>query len=176
MMRREILKPAIFVFLLILVYSCHSGDNGPVKPVGPGKDEMADLNRYMVQKDREIIQSYIERKKLEMKESPTGLWYMITAPGTGEQLKENDRISMNYECDLLDGTRCYSSDTLGVKEVIIGKSKVEQGLNEGLKLLKRGSEAVFIIPPFLAYGLLGDGKKIPPRAIIIYKISIGNKK
>jgi len=39
-------------------------------------------------------------------------------------------------------------------------------------MLKPGGEAIFIIPPFLAYGLIGDGGKIPPRAIIIYDVSI----
>ncbi len=176
MARCDIIKPGLLIFSLIFVYSCHNGNNRQITPAGPGKDEMVDLNRYMVQKDREIIQSYIERKKLNMKESPSGLWYMIVSPGNGGNLKENDRIFMNYECDLLDGTRCYSSDTLGIKEIAIGKSKIERGLTEGLKLMKRGSEAIFILPPFLAYGLLGDGKKIPPRAIIIYKISILEKK
>ena len=33
---------------------------------------MADLNRYMVRKDRERIQNYIERKNLKMTETSTG--------------------------------------------------------------------------------------------------------
>ena len=31
---------------------------------------MAELNRYMVQKDRERIENYIDRKNLKMTESP----------------------------------------------------------------------------------------------------------
>ena len=42
---------------------------------------MADLNSYLVQKDRERIQNYIERKNLNMTESPTGLWYQILNEG-----------------------------------------------------------------------------------------------
>ena len=49
----------------------------------PGKNEMADLNRYLVQKDRERIKNYIERKNLKMNESPTGLWYQIINAGRG---------------------------------------------------------------------------------------------
>lgn len=49
---------------------------------------------------------------------------------------------------------------------------MEPGLNEGLRMLKPGSEAIFIIPPFLAYGLIGDGKMIPSRAVIVYNVSI----
>ena len=55
---------------------------------------MTELNRYLVQKDREIIQNYIERKDLKMKESPTGLWYLIKNEGSGQFIKDNDRVSI----------------------------------------------------------------------------------
>jgi FKBP-type peptidyl-prolyl cis-trans isomerase FkpA len=131
---------------------------------------MADLNRYFIQKDKERIQNYIERKKLKMKETPTGLWYQIINEGSGLNFSDNDKLSFDYECSLLDGTKCYSSKELGPKEVILGRSDLEQGLNEGIKMLKPGAEAIFIIPPYLAYGLLGDRKNIPPRAVIVYNV------
>lgn len=162
----------ISVIILALTISCHTKKDVPAAPSPPGKEEMVDLNRYLVQKDREIIGSYIERKGLNMTESLTGLWYMIKIEGSGNFFKDNDRIKMTYDCSLLDGTKCYSSDTLGPKEIILGRSEVEPGMNEGLRLLKPGAEAVFILPPFLAYGFVGDGKKIPPRSIIIYEVSI----
>lgn len=133
---------------------------------------MADLNKYLVQKDKERIKSYIERKNLKMNESPTGLWYQIINAGEGKVFTDNDKVVLDYECSLLDGTECYSSKELGPKEFIIGKSEMEQGLNEGLRLLKPGAEAIFIIPPFLAYGLIGDRKMIPSRAVIVYNVNI----
>lgn len=158
--------------IMCLVFSCRHDKPGKSETDGPGKEEMAELNKYLVQKDREVIENYIDRKKLRMTESSTGLWYLINKEGTGEYLKDNDRIVMNYECSLLDGTICYSSSDLGPKEIILGKTTIEAGLNEGLRLLKPGAEAVFILPPFLAYGLVGDGKKIPPRTTIVYSISV----
>lgn len=176
MTKSEIIRSFILLGFLIFLPCCHPGYKKQEATVPPGKNELADLNRYMVQKDKEIIESYIERKKLGMKESPTGLWYLIKSEGTGDLLKENDRVYMNYECGLLDGTKCYSSDSLGVKEIVLGKSSLEKGLDEGLRMLRSGGEASFILPPFLAFGLLGDGKKIPPRAIIIYNITVSKKK
>jgi FKBP-type peptidyl-prolyl cis-trans isomerase len=133
---------------------------------------MADLNRYLVQKDRERIKNYIERKNLKMSESPTGLWYEIIKEGTGKTITENDKVVMEYECSLLDGTKCYSSSDLGPKKIIVGRTEIEAGLNEGLRLLKPGAQAIFIIPPFLAYGLVGDRKMIPSRAVIVYNVNI----
>lgn len=133
---------------------------------------MADLNRYLVQKDRERIINYIERKNLRMVESPTGLWYAIVKEGRGKSFTDNDKVVMDYECSLLDGTRCYSSKELGPKELVLGKSEMEPGLYEGLRLLKPGTSAIFIIPPYLAYGLVGDRKLIPPGTIIVYNVNI----
>ena len=135
-------------------------------------NEMEDLNRYLVQKDRELIQNYAERKGLTLTESPAGLWYQIINEGEGQGYKDSDRVIFEYECSLLDGTKCYSSKILGPKEVILGRSQLEPGLNEGFRMLKPGGAAIFILPPFLAYGLPGDGKMIPSRAVIVYNVNI----
>lgn len=165
-----------FIILILFFISCNYQSEKSNKIIKPGKNEIADINRYFIQKDRERIQNYIERKNLKMKESPSGLWYFIKKEGTGNFFKDNDKIIINFECSLLDGTQCYSSKSLGPKEFMLEKSNMEAGLNEGLRLLKPGGEAIFILPPFLAYGLLGDGKKIPSRSVIIYEITILNKK
>ena len=137
---------------------------------------MADLNRYLIQKDRERIENYIERRDLEMRETSSGLWYRIISEGNGDLLSDNNRIVMEYTCSLLDGTICYSSDEDGPQEIIIGRSDIPAGLTQGLKMLRYGSEAILIIPPFLAFGLKGDGNKIPARSVIVYEIKILSKK
>lgn len=166
----------IFNLLLLLACSCRSSNDRREVRTKPGTDDMTGLNSYLVQKDREIIGNYIERKHLGMTESPTGLWYLIINEGSGEYLKDNDRISLNYRCELIDGTLCYTSDDLGPRYVIVGKTDIEPGLNEGLRLLKPGGEALFILPPHLGHGLVGDGNKIPPRTIIVYHVTVLKEK
>ena len=167
-----IIKLSTIIFSFFCLTSCQVHTEKNIQTLRPGKDEMADLNKYFVQKDREMIQNYIERKNLEMTESSTGLWYLIKKEGTGDFITDNDNVVMDYDCSLLDGTVCYSSEFLGPKEIILGRSQLEAGLNEGLRMLKNGAEATFILPPFLAYGLIGDGKKIPSRAVIRYNVNI----
>jgi FKBP-type peptidyl-prolyl cis-trans isomerase len=162
----------MLVLLTFATLSCRNNPGSPLTDHNPRKDDMVEVNRYLVQKDRERIQNYIERKNLKMTESPTGLWYQIIYPGEGEYLTDNSKVILEYECSLLDGTKCYSSDKLGPKEVVLGSSSMESGLNEGLRMLKPGGKGIFIIPPFLAYGLPGDGKMIPSRAVIVYNVNI----
>jgi FKBP-type peptidyl-prolyl cis-trans isomerase FkpA len=165
-------KYLLAILIILISTSCISKTGKKTDAAKPGNAEMENLNRYMIQKDRERIQNYIERKKLKMIQSPTGLWYQILKEGEGTLLTDNSRFYLKYTCSLLDGTLCYSSDILGPKDLTLGKSPIEPGLNEGLRLLRLGSEAIFILPPFLAYGLPGDGKMVPPRAVIVYNVNI----
>ncbi len=162
----------LVLFISVITFSCRNNSENPVVKSKPGMEEMEELNRYFVQKDRELIQNYAERKGLNIIESPTGLWYHIIEPGEGTNYSDNDRLVFEYECSLLDGTKCYSSQTLGPKEIVLGRSNLEPGLNEGLRMLSPGGEAIFILPPFLAYGLPGDGKMIPAKAVIVYNVNI----
>ncbi len=161
-----------FLVITIALSSCRNNRRPEIPDKRPGKNEMAGMNSYLVQKDRERILNYIERKNLKMSESPAGLWYMITEEGRGKLFSDNDKIIMEYSCYLLDGTLCYSSGETGPKELVLGKSPMEAGLNEGLRMMKPGARAIFILPPFLAYGFVGDRKKIPPRSIIVYNVTI----
>jgi FKBP-type peptidyl-prolyl cis-trans isomerase FkpA len=171
------MKGSVICCLLFssFLISCSNSSERKTLHNKPGKEELANINKYLIQKDREKIQNYIERKKLPMKESSSGLWYYIIKEGSGKLIGQNDRISFDYECSLLDGTVCYKSSELGPKECIIGKSELESGLVEGLRLLRPGGEAVFILPPFLAFGLPGDGKSIPSRSVIVYNIKVRNR-
>ena len=171
-----IIRLLISTLLLTLTMSCKSGSDKTDSQKEPGKREMAALNRYLVQKDRERIESYMERRNLKMTESPSGFWYLVKTEGNGAYLTDNDKVVMEYKCTLLDGTSCYSSAENGPREVILGRSEMEPGLNQALRMLKPGGEAIFILPPFLAYGLKGDGNKIPSRSVIIYDIKILNRK
>lgn len=167
----NIVKFTVFLTILFCLLSCRDS-NQKLTVLQPGENEMADLNRYFIQKDKERILNYIERKNLTMKESPTGIWYQILDAGEGEFFRDGSKVKMEYECSLLDGTKCYSSETLGPKELILGRSEMESGMNEALRLLRPGARAIFIFPPYMAYGLVGDRKMIPSRAVVVYNVNI----
>ena len=129
-------------------------------------------NRYLVTIDAERIESFAKRRNWEMETSKTGLWYMIYEKGSGPKSKIGQVALLNYKISLLDGTLCYSSDSLGAKTFAIGHGGVESGLEEGILLMHQGDKARLIMPPYRAHGLLGDLNKIPARSIIVYDIEL----
>jgi FKBP-type peptidyl-prolyl cis-trans isomerase FkpA len=136
------------------------------------RQKMVEVNRIMVGKDKRRIEGYLERNKLEMFESPTGLWYSVQNPAQADSVKPGMLVKLSYRLSLLDGTTCYHSQKDGIKSFRVGHGGVESGLEEGMLLMKVGGRAKFIMPPHLAYGLTGDGDCIPARAIIIYDIEV----
>lgn len=136
------------------------------------KESVEKANRYLVAKESEEINDYIERRALKFERSGTGLAYCIVVRGRGLQIKRNETISMDYETRLLTGDVLYSSKKDGIKTFVVGKGGVESGLEEAVVNMHHGDVAEIVIPSHLAYGLIGDGKKVPPRATLIYKIKI----
>jgi FKBP-type peptidyl-prolyl cis-trans isomerase FkpA len=136
------------------------------------KEALVGANRLLLQKDKEKIQAFNTQHKLDLKESDTGLWYKISRTGHGETASAGWQITLKYKVSLLDGTLCYSSDSLGPKKFTVGKGGVESGLEEGVAMLREGDRAIFVLPPHLADGLPGDGDKIPARSIIVYEVEV----
>jgi FKBP-type peptidyl-prolyl cis-trans isomerase FkpA len=166
----------IFYFLVLVIFcpGCRSNKENALTRTEFTETQKAlvGANRLMVQKDREKIREYSDAHKLEMKESPTGLWYRIYAQGNGKVITSGQTVTLRYKVSLLDGTPCYDSDSLGPKQFRVGQGGVEAGLEEGLLMLHPGAKALFIMPPHLADGLPGDGNKIPARAIIMYEVEV----
>jgi FKBP-type peptidyl-prolyl cis-trans isomerase FkpA len=137
-------------------------------------EALVGANRLLVKKDTEKIRAFVRRNNWNMQQTPTGLWYMIIREGNGRPARAGDKITLAYRLELLDGTLCYTSDSLGLKHFTIGQGGVESGLEEGVLLLKKCGRARFILPPHLAHGLIGDGDRIPARSVILYEIEIIN--
>ena len=85
-----IIRLFVIALLSLVTISCNSGSQNAGNRKKPGKEEMADLNRYLITKDRERIENYIARKNLDMTETQSGLWYMIKTEGTGDYFTNDD--------------------------------------------------------------------------------------
>ncbi len=160
--------------LLSQLLSCSSNQpkTAPPRP-SELKEPLMDANKAIAQKESDQIDAYIRQQKLDsMKASGTGLRYMIYKKGTGAKATNGMLANVSYKISLLDGRQCYSSEKDGNKEFLIGQDIVESGLHEGITYMKAGDKAMFIIPSHLAFGLSGDGNKIPPRSSVVYDIEL----
>lgn len=103
----------------------------------------------------------------------TGLTYIITKNGTGEQLKAGDTIIVNYTGLLTNGTKFDSSLDRGEPfSFPLGAGRVIKGWDEGFQKLRVGDHATLIIPSSIGYGTHGAGRVIPPDATLIFIVEV----
>jgi peptidylprolyl isomerase len=107
-----------------------------------------------------------------MTQSGSGLYYMIYKKGQGMAVSKGMIARVSYEIKVITGDVVYSSAEDGPLSFLVGNGEVISGLEEGILLMNVGDKAKFIIPSHLAYGLVGDGKRIPAKTTLIYDIEL----
>jgi FKBP-type peptidyl-prolyl cis-trans isomerase FkpA len=173
-------KIVVLLFLLVIssiFVACSSNTEPNSKPMSQTEQKekkvmLEKANKGLVKMHNERIIQFAKRRKWDITQTETGLWYQIYKHGDGSLVKTGDIVSLKYAIMLLDGTICYTSDSLGLKTFKVGQGGVETGLEEGILLLKQGDCARFVLPPYMAWGVPGDGDKIPALSIIAYIVEL----
>lgn len=109
-------------------------------------------------------------KRKEVKTTPSGLQYEVLTAGTGDIPNQADRVKVNYQGTLIDGTEFDSSYKRG-QPATFGCSQVIKGWTEALTMMPVGSKWKLYIPQELAYGERESGK-IPPYSALIFEVEL----
>ena len=159
--------------VVLCLLSCEETAKRTVSPQQPQlKESLEKANRYLVNNEEEEIQYYITRHQLDMVSTGTGLRYQILHHGEGDTVQSGQTVIMDYVLYNIMGDVVYSSENEGSKSFVVGHGDVESGLDEAVRHLRKGDVAQVIIPSHLGYGLLGDQKRIPERATLVYTLKI----
>ncbi|MCL4278533.1 MAG: FKBP-type peptidyl-prolyl cis-trans isomerase [Ignavibacteriaceae bacterium] len=106
------------------------------------------------------------------KTTASGLKYAIISHGDGPMIDSGKVVTVNYSGYLQDGTLFDSSVERDEPiQFVVGQGQVIPGWDEGMRLLKKGDKARFIIPPQLGYGEM-QLEKIPANSTLIFDTEI----
>ncbi len=166
----------LLFFPLTLLFSCAGSPPPPKSPFIDDKrlkDRIEEMQKPALVMENDEISTYIKQHQLNMQLSGAGLRYLVLKPNPkGKSILTKDLVKMNYSISLLNGQPCYSSKEEGPKSFLVDHDRIESGIHQGIKLLREGEKALFIVPSHLAYGLVGDSKKIPPKAALVYEVEV----
>lgn len=111
------------------------------------------------------------KKKEGVQVTQSGLQYKVITEGTGEKPKATDKVKVNYEGTLIDGTVFDSSIKRG-QPATFQVNQVIKGWTEALKMMPVGSKWELYIPYQLAYGDRETGKDIKPYSALIFSVEL----
>ena len=109
-------------------------------------------------------------KKDSVKTTPSGLQYKILTVGTGEVPTKGDKVKVNYEGHLIDGTE-FDSSYKRNKPVTFPVDQVIAGWTEALCMMPVGSKWMLYVPQELAYKDR-EQSKIPPFSCLIFTVEL----
>lgn len=131
------------------------------------------------------IKKYIDDSKLTGATTASGLYYLITKPGTGDKPAVGDTVAVNYVGKFVNG-KLFETNIKEVAQkektfnpmmqykpihIPVGVKAVIPGWDEGLMLLNKGAKATFVIPSNLAYGEQGN-QIIQPFTPLVFDVEL----
>lgn len=136
-------------------------------------DYLTDLQKKAEEAARAAGKQFLEenKKNADVKETASGLQYVIEKEGEGAQPSAEDEVTVHYTGKLLDGTVFDSSVNRG-EPATFPLNRVIPGWTEGVQLMKEGAKYTFFIPSDLAYGPQGVPGAIPPHSTLIFEVEL----
>ena len=112
----------------------------------------------------------LNAKQDSVQTTASGLQYKVITMGTGEKPQPTDRVKVDYEGRLIDGTVFDSSYKRG-KPATFPVNQVIPGWTEALSMMPVGSKWEVYIPQTLGYGDR-EQQKIPPFSCLVFTVEL----
>jgi peptidylprolyl isomerase len=139
-------------------------------PIPPNTDIKLTVQLLSAKEITEVKQWDVDSSKFNSTQS--GLKYAILEEGTGVTADSGDIVTVHYSGYLLDGTKFDSSvEKDEPLKFILKLQPLIPGWEEGMMYLNKGAKAKFIIPPYLGYGPLAQGK-IPANSVLVFDVEV----
>ncbi len=137
------------------------------------QEYLQELTEKKAAEIKAVGQKFLEenKKNANVKETASGLQYVVEKEGTGAQPSATDEVTVHYTGKLLDGTVFDSSVNRG-EPATFPLNRVIPGWTEGVQLMKEGAKYTFFIPSDLAYGPQGVPNAIPPHSTLIFDVEL----
>ena len=138
-----------FLFIGLLITSCNKAEK-------------------QAEEDGKIIQQYIADHNLDAIATGSGLYVVITDPGTGASCNATSNVTADYKGYFTEGTIFDESNSTGITFNLSG---VIAGWTEGIPYFKEGGSGILLVPSVLGYGNQSNGG-IPANTVLIFDVSL----
>ena len=127
----------------------------------------------LADKEKAAGREYLDKAAKEpgVQKLPSGLIYKTLTPGNGPSPQATDKVKVNYEGRLTNGTVFDSSYKRG-QPAEFGLNQVIKCWTEGVQKMKVGEKARLVCPSDIAYGDHGHPPTIPGGATLVFDVEL----
>ncbi len=118
--------------------------------------------------DEEKIEQYLADNNLTATRHSSGIYYIISTPGSGGSPALTSTVTVNYKGYYLDNS--VFDQTTG-SPIQFPLNNLIQGWQIAIPLLQKGGKGTFFIPSQLGYGSYPP-QGIPANAVLIFDIEL----
>ncbi len=163
---------APLLLLALALTACHN-DPPVIMPSSQQnnklKDNMINANRTIAQAEETSISEYVQRRNWQMQRLANGARVWEYQKGSGKRIDYEDSVHLVYDIETITGKTIYKELQ---DDYVAGRRQTILGLDEAVMQLHGGSRAKIILPSNLAYGIGGDGDRIPQSAILVLDVTV----
>jgi FKBP-type peptidyl-prolyl cis-trans isomerase FkpA len=143
---------------------------GPPQPPNPQAAAQAAASAAEMKKKSADFEETAAKEPGAVKTS-SGLIFKSLSPGKGASPKASDKVKVNYEGKLVDGTVFDSSYKRG-QPIDFPLGSVIPCWTEGVQKMKVGEKAQLVCPSGIAYGDRGRPPVIPGGATLVFQVEL----
>jgi FKBP-type peptidyl-prolyl cis-trans isomerase len=154
--------------------------------VAKQNEKMLQDQKAQLGKDITAIDDFLKAKNVTAQTTASGLRYIITKPGSGENAKAGQQVKIDYLGYLLNGKYFDTSIESEAKknnlytqgrpysplELTVGAQQVIPGWEEAIQLMNKGAKMTVYIPSTLAYGNQRRGDVIAENSVLVFDMEL----
>lgn len=124
--------------------------------------------------DKQVINEYAKKNNLRLRTLPSGVAFMIKKKGRKNSILPRSYVEFDYEGYLPNG-KYFDGEGRRTFKFWMGRGMVIDGIEQGMKHLTEGDEALILIPSKYGYGQRGIQEAdtdIPENSVLIFDVKI----
>jgi FKBP-type peptidyl-prolyl cis-trans isomerase FkpA len=154
--------------------------------VAKQNEKMMKERNTQLAKDTVAIDDHLKAQNITALKTKSGLRYIVTKEGKGENVKPGQKAKINYAGTLLNG-RLFDTNMVAKArenntyseggrynplEVVVGYRQVIEGWEEAMQLMNKGCKMTVWIPSPMAYGNQKRSEDILENSILVFDMEM----